>query len=251
MQIHPWASSGFGRSAESYERARPGYPAEVASWLAERTALASGATVVDVGAGTGKFTRLLAATGAHVVAVEPVPEMRRWFPRDVAAEIVDGSAERIPMPDGSADLVTAAESFHWFRGDEALREIHRVLRPGESLALIWNRLDLTGSLEAAFDAAVERHRGHPPVRDAGDWLKALERTTLFAERDVRQFENVQELDADGIVDRAASESSIAILPDERRDAALAEIRALAGRLRRIVLRYETVVRRYERRTDGE
>jgi SAM-dependent methyltransferase len=226
---------------------RPGYPPEAVRWLAERTALGPDSTVVDLGAGTGNFTRVLAATGANVVAVEPLAAMRRRFPSDVHAEVVDGSAEEISLPDNSADLVTVAEAFHWFQGDEALREIHRVLRPGGSLALVWNRLDLTNAFEAAFHALLERSRGHPPVRDAGSWRQAFQRTLLFAPPEVRRFANTQELDADALVHRAASESAIAILPEHRRGSVLAEVRALGrSRPEPIILRYVTEVYLYER-----
>ena len=84
--------------------------------------------IVDLAAGTGKLTRLLAASGATVIAVEPVAEMRAAIP--APAQVLEGTAERIPLDTASADLVTVAQAFHWFDGDAALAEIHRVLRPG-------------------------------------------------------------------------------------------------------------------------
>lgn len=251
VQIHPWAAAGFGRSAASYERARPGYPPDAVRWLADRTGLGPAATVVDVGAGTGKLTRLLAATGAHVIAVEPLAEMLRHFPPDVPAELVGGTAEAIPLADGSADLVTVAEAFHWFRGDEALAEIHRVLRPAGLLVLVWNRLDLREPFAAAFDAVLERNRGHPPVRDTSAWRDPLERTTLFAPAELRRFENEHELTVEALVDRAASESSIAILPEPQRSDVLTQVDAL-GRSQDgpLVLRYTTEVSVYERLEKG-
>ena len=96
--VHPVAASGFARAAEVYERARPSYPVEAVTWMAERTGLGPGRTVVDVGAGTGKLTRLLPATGARVVAVEPIAEMRALIGDGI--EVVDGTAEEVPLPDG-------------------------------------------------------------------------------------------------------------------------------------------------------
>ena len=159
MGLHPWARVGFGRGARAYERARPVYPAEAVAWLAESLDLRPGQTVVDLGAGTGKLSGLLVPTGARVVAVEPVAEMRRLLERVAGVEVLDGAAEAIPLPDASADAVSVAEAFHWFHSDEALGEIHRVLRPACALALVWNRLDSTDPVSAAFQEVLERYRG--------------------------------------------------------------------------------------------
>lgn len=242
VEIHPWAREGFGRAAEAYEQGRPGYPPEAVSWLVERMSLGPGRTVVDIGAGTGKLSRLLVPTGAHVVAVEPVAAMRRLLRRLAPVEVVAGSAEAVPLPDARADAVTVAEAFHWFRGEDALAEIHRVLRPGCSLALLWNRPDLTDPLQAALHEIVERYRGHAPVLGSGAWRKAFEETPLFTRRELRTFPNAQALDVEGLVGRAVSESSIAILPEERRSKVVAEVRELArSRPKPLVLRYLTEV----------
>ena len=95
--------------------------------LAERLRLGPGRTVVDLAAGTGKLTRELVRTGAEVIAVEPLAEMRAELPPEATA--LEGTAEAIPLGDGSADAVTVAQAFHWFDAEPALAEIHRVLRP--------------------------------------------------------------------------------------------------------------------------
>ena len=132
-RIHEAAAVGFARGADAYERGRPEYPADAL----EPLRLSPDLTVLDLAAGTGKLTRPLAASGARVIAVEPVAEMRAALPSSV--ETLDGTAESIPLGDGSVDLVTVGQAFHWFDGDAALAEIHRVLRPGGRLALVWNR----------------------------------------------------------------------------------------------------------------
>src|SRR3954454_19582945 len=132
VDIHDTAARGFTAGADAYERSRPDYPAAAVAEIVERLDLRPGDTIVDLGAGTGKLTRLLVPSGARVVAVEPIPEMRALI--DVGGAI-DGTAEAIPMADGSAALVTVAQAFHWFDLDRALPEIHRVLRTGGSLAL--------------------------------------------------------------------------------------------------------------------
>src|SRR4029450_13324531 len=126
---------GCAGSAEAYAGGRPGYPAAAVAWLARRLALGPGRTVVDLGAGTGQLSRLLGETGARVVAVEPVEEMRTLL---TGVEVLAGTAESIPLPDASADAVTAAQAFHWFDGPTALAEIAGVLAPGGAPAPVWN-----------------------------------------------------------------------------------------------------------------
>ena len=230
MTIHPRAAVGFGRAAEAYERGRPDYPAQAVAWLQDRLGLGLGRTVVDLAAGTGKLTRLLLPSGARVVAVEPVAGMRSTLARVVPlAEVVDGAAEAMPLPDGSADAVTVAQAFHWFSTGEALAEIHRVLRPGGGLALVWNRRDLDEPLQAATDRLVARHRGDVPTHRSGRWRSAFEATELFGPLEEHLFSHGQELDRAGLVERVMSTSVMAALPDDEQRAAVAEIKELAAR----------------------
>lgn len=120
-------AASFARVADAYEQARPGYPADAVLWVVGETPC----DVVDLGAGTGKLTRSLAALGHHVVAVEPLGEMLDLLRVAVpGATAVVGSAESMPLPDGAADVVACAQAFHWFDHGPALEEIARVLRPG-------------------------------------------------------------------------------------------------------------------------
>ena len=230
MSVHPRAAVGFGRAADAYERARPDYPPAARDWLRAPLALGPGGTVVDLAAGTGKLTRLLLATGARVVAVEPVAEMRAALARAVpGAEIVDGTADTMPLPDGSADAVTIAQAFHWFSTSEALAEIHRVLRPDGGLALVWNRRDLDDPLQTALDRIIARHRGDVPTHQSGRWKSAFETTELFGPREEHLVPHRQELDRAGLVDRVMSTSVMAALPDAERVAAVAAIEELGAR----------------------
>src|SRR5687767_436287 len=136
MSIHATAQSGFDADAARYARGRPDYPAEVTDWLRDSVGLEPGRTVVDLGAGTGKFTRRLLATGARVIAVEPVAGMRAKLSTDLPeVEVVEGSATSIPLADSSVDAIVCAQAFHWFATPEALAEMHRVLTPGGILGL--------------------------------------------------------------------------------------------------------------------
>jgi SAM-dependent methyltransferase len=218
---------GFARSADAYERARPEYPPDAIAWLGERIGLGPGRRVVDLGAGTGKLTRPLAATGAEVVAVEPVAEMRARIGAE-AAQSLDGTAEAIPLPDAGADAVTVGQAFHWFDAPVALAEIHRVLRPGGALALVWNRRPLDDPVHAAVEAIVAPHHRDSPAHRRDAWGAAFDATTLFGPLDERTFAHAQELDADGLADRVGSMSFVADLADGPRAEVLGAVRALAG-----------------------
>ena len=225
--VHAAAARGFARSADAYERARPDYPAEAIAWLAERIGLGPGRTVVDLAAGTGKLTRPLAATGADVVAVEPVAEMRARI-GPAAARTLEGTAEAMPLPDAGADAVTVGQAFHWFDGPAALAEIHRVLRPGGALALVWNRRPLDAPVHAAIEAIIARHRGATPRHASGRWRDAFDATSLFGPLDEREFPHSRPQDADALADRVGSTSFVAALDDGPRGEVLAAVRALAA-----------------------
>src|SRR5581483_4114059 len=122
--LHP-AARGFGSAADAYERGRPDYPAAAIDFLVDRLELGPGRVVLDLAAGTGKLTRLLVPTGADVIAVEPIEEMRAKIE---GARTLEGTAEAIPLPDSSFAAVTVAQAFHWCRAEEAVRDIRRVLR---------------------------------------------------------------------------------------------------------------------------
>ena len=223
MSIHRAAAVGFARAAAAYARGRPEFPAEAVDRL---VALLPGRAVVDLAAGTGKLTRALVARGCKVVAVEPVAEMRAAIAPPARA--VEGVAEAIPLPAASADAVTVAQAFHWFDGPRALAEIHRVLRPGGVLALIWNRRDTGSALQARLSALVAPYRGDVPAHASGQWRAAFDATRLFGPLREERFRNDQVVDADGLEDRIASISFVATLDEERRSALLGEVRALAA-----------------------
>jgi SAM-dependent methyltransferase len=223
-RVHRAAAEGFARSADAYERGRPGYPSEAIRHLLAR--LPPRPVVLDLAAGTGKLTRPLLDAGLRVIAVEPVEEMRAALP--AAARALDGTAEAIPLEDGSVDAVTVGQAFHWFDGDAALLEIARVLSIGGMLALFWNRRVEDDAVNRAFDAIVDPYRGDVPTHRGDGWREAFERTPLFSPLDERIFGNAQVLDADGLEARVASISFIAALEPAERERVLDAARALAG-----------------------
>src|SRR3989454_216516 len=183
---HP-ESRSFELVADVYERARPGYPPEAVSWIAEQLDLRHGRSVLDLGAGTGKLTRALLETGARVIAVEPGDAMRAELERAApGAEAQRGSAEEIPLPNASVDAIAVGQAFHWFRHDVAIPELHRVLRSGGGVALIWNSRDPELPLHREIGELIAPFV--PPDRPA-------ERTAQSA---------LRSLDAGGAPDRASS-----------------------------------------------
>jgi SAM-dependent methyltransferase len=227
MSVHR-AARAFGGAAEVYDRVRPGYPAAAVDWLAGTLGLGPGRTVVDLAAGTGKLSAPLMGTGARVIAVEPSEGMLAVL-RRAAPEAVSGTAEAIPLPDSSADVVVVAQAFHWFANEDALAEIHRVLRPGGGLGLVWNRRDLTAPGHAALERALDPWKGDTPRHRSGAWRAAIERSPRFEPLAEAELPNDHELPPGGLVERAASTSFIAALPEETRREALAGLRAFEAR----------------------
>ncbi|MCU1549571.1 MAG: putative enzyme [Glaciihabitans sp.] len=131
-------AASFDRAADVYERSRPEYPADAVDWLIPPGAK----TALDIGAGTGKLTRALAARGLDVIAVDPSPKMLDQLRSALPDAIVHvGTAEDIPLADASVDVVLAAQAWHWVDQDRALPSVARVLKPGGVLGLIWNIRD--------------------------------------------------------------------------------------------------------------
>lgn len=234
MSVHPLARAGFGAAPDAYERGRPEYPHEAIRWLAERLRLGPGVMVVDLAAGTGKLSRPLAATGAEVVAIEPVDAMRAAIGPSVPA--IAGTAEAIPLPDDSADVVSVGQAFHWFDGDRALAEIHRVLRLGGSLALAWNARQMQDPMQVAIEEVIGPYCESVPRHRHGAWREVFTHTRLFEPLEEVEFPQSQELDAEGLVARVSSISAIAALAEPERERLLARVRELAGE-GNVLLRY--------------
>ena len=218
------------------------YPADAVAWIVERCGLGPGAEICDLAAGTGKLTRLLAPSGARVIAVEPVDRMRQQLETAVpGVETLRGTAESMPLDDASVDCVTVAQAFHWFDYGRALPELARVLRPGGRLALIWNLRDDDDPLVAAVNEVVAPFV--PPEQGVErPWREALESSPTFGELEQRTFPFEQLLDANGLVDRVVSISWIARLDDREREGVVGRIHEL-GRAHRQPFRfpYETQV----------
>jgi SAM-dependent methyltransferase len=213
----------FGAHADAYERTRPAWPEEAACWLVPEGA----ELVVELGAGTGKLTRAVAELGVRVVAVEPDPRMLAVL-RGLDLEGVEGSAEAIPFGDAVADAVVAGSSIHWFELEQALPEIHRVLRPGGRFGFGWNHRDDRHAAIARMGEAVytaqARLRG--PRWRGRDWAADLTESELF--RDVEQalFAHVHEFPREALHEHLMSYSGVAALSEDERRRVIAAVAAV-------------------------
>ncbi len=217
-------SRSFDGAAEEYERTRPDYPPR----LLDDLPLAADAEVLDLGAGTGKLTRVLAERYRRVIAVEPLDKMRAILERVVpAAESMAGSAEAIPLAAASVDGIFAGQAFHWFANDEAVAEIARVLRRGGVLALVWNGPDedRRSPLPEAYIAYLDELRSVTAFHDAPPWQDVLARGP-FGDVQQTAVPHDHVLDRAGLLDNARTVSWIASRPDEEREAALVRLAAL-------------------------
>jgi SAM-dependent methyltransferase len=217
MSIHPAAANGFERAPEAYERGRPDYPSAAIDYLCDAFAVTPSCTVVDLGAGTGKFTQRI-ANRARVIAVEPVEAMRAELSaRHLPVEILTGTAEAIPLAARSASAVVCAQAFHWFNGAAALSEIHRVLAPGGKLGLIWNVRDESVAWVARLTGLIDRYEGDVPRYRTGAWRSAFNATALFTPLASVAFDHVHRGARDMVLDRVLSISFIAALSSEEKN----------------------------------
>jgi SAM-dependent methyltransferase len=225
--IHDAARKGFSSAADTYVRGRPDFPPASLAWLVEDLGLGAGKLALDLGAGTGKFTRVMLETGAAVIAVDPLPEMierlRAGLPQ---VDTIVAAADGLPFADESLDAVVCAQAFHWFATREALVEIHRVLKPGAVLGLIWNVRDQSIDWVSRLTTLMEPYEGDAPRYDHGEWRKVFP-GSRFGALQAREFPHEHVGPPERvIVDRVASVSFVAALPESTRARLLDEVRAL-------------------------
>src|ERR1700759_1129949 len=219
-------ATSFGGAAATYERGSPPYPPEALDWLLPPSAR----RVLDLGAGTGKLTRELAGRGLDVVAVEPLDGMRAELSRVLPdTPVLEGSAEHIPLPDGSVDAVLAAQAWHWVTPERAAPEVARVLRPGGPLGLVWNERDDRKPWVPALNRIVEeqgRKKRADDMRAHND-SDNPKVGPPFGPLELHQVPWVHDTTVPELIDMIASRSYVILLPPERREALLASVRHLA------------------------
>jgi ubiquinone/menaquinone biosynthesis C-methylase UbiE len=227
--IHRDAAVGFQRAADDYERGRPGYPPAVTELLAEELPIRPRTRVLDLAAGTGKLTRELTRTGANVVAVEPVEAMRKQLSVMCPdADVLDGAAEAIPLPDRSVDAVTVAQAFHWFDATAALAEIARVLRPAGGLALVWNRRDESAPWVAEMSRVLHWNQGRVPGYARVGWAEVVANAGAFTPIETARFSWQQPMTRERLVDRVRSISYVAAAPEAEREQYVDAVLALVS-----------------------
>jgi SAM-dependent methyltransferase len=244
-RIHDVAAAGFSAGSGAYDRGRPSYPQEAVDLIVDELGIDRDTTVVDLAAGTGKLTALLVPTGANVVAVEPVAEMRETLARTIPeVEIHDGTAEHMAFPDGFAGAVTVAQAFHWFDPEDALSEIARVLEPGGGLAFLWNRRDESVPWVGEMSRILRWRERFPHIAnyDRVDWAATVARSGLFTDLRHTAFRYDQDLDREGLADRVRSISYVAAMDESQREALVQQVlRLVADQPERFPLPYMTLV----------
>jgi SAM-dependent methyltransferase len=240
----------FTGLANLYARCRPGYPPEALDFIMTHCGLGRGSLLVDVGSGTGISARLFAWRGISVLGIEPNGEMRtraeaESLPPHLPAPVYqEGRAEATNLPDTTADAVLAAQAFHWFEPEPALREFHRILKPNGWVVLLWNERDESDVFTAAYGAAVRATPDAAAVEvPRGQAGEPLLTSPLFQDARRVVFHYQQELDEEGVLGRAFS-ASYAPRDPAVADAFAAELRRIFARFQqagKVALHYETAV----------
>ena len=211
------AATGFASAADAYERSRPSYAEDA---VAE---LGLSGLIADVAAGTGKLTRFLLPFG-DVVAIEPVAEMRAHAAR--LAPALGATAEALPLRDGAVDAVTVGQAFHWFDAPRALAEVARVLRPGGTLAMLWNERDNRAPWVEAVTTAIHACDPGTAYEKDVDWPAVVAASGRFTDVEVRTYEHDHPMDVDLVVERAMSTSYVAAGPAAQRARLADQIRSI-------------------------
>jgi SAM-dependent methyltransferase len=250
MPVHPTASDGYAVAGRDYEQARPVYPDAAIDLLCAELRLGAASVVVELGAGTGKLTRMLVPRVGTLVATEPVEAMRAELAGAVSTPLLAAAAEAVPLKPSCVDAVVAATAFHWFRGREALAEVERVLRPGGGLGLLWNNPDRDTNWVRRVWELVDQHRGDTPGNLDLRWQNVFVTATGLTPLERRVFRHAVEVDVETLVRRVASISFIAALPTVDREALLARVRSVVAGRGRFELPYRTELYWCRRRAAG-
>jgi SAM-dependent methyltransferase len=217
--LHPLVA-GFADAAAVYDRGRPGYPPPVVERIVAELGVEDGARVLDLGAGTGMLSRPLLEAGLDVVAVEPLPGMRAALAAAIGADrAVEGRAEAIPLGDASLDGAVSGDAFHWFDGERAAVELHRVLRPGAGLVVVWlNGVEEHSAFEHELTALLEPlwERGRHPSIKLGRRAEGIAEHGGFAPIRRVEVPVEDEIDRDGFLAWFQSFSVVGALDDDER-----------------------------------
>jgi SAM-dependent methyltransferase len=225
--VPPVARIGFENAADAYVRGRPDYPAEILGWLRNTMGLDSSRKAVEIGAGTGKFTKLLVETGATVIAVEPVAAMRAELEAQLpGVRAIDATAQATTLEASSCDAVLCAQAFHWFASAASLAEFRRLLRPRGRLGLVWNVRDESVDWVAEITRILAPHEGNAPRYRTGAWRDVFADGPFLAPDEVVFAYQHVGTPSRVILDRSLSVSFVAALPRKERAKVAAELESL-------------------------
>ncbi len=204
-------ASRFTNRVADYAASRPGYPEDLWDALWKKSGLERGDAAADLGSGTGISAEPLLERGAALFCVEPNEAMRREAEAALSGYrnfySVNGTAEKTGLPGASVSLVVAAQSFHWFRQDEARLECLRILKPRGGAAVIWNERRLNGSpfLEGYERLLLEHGTDYGRVRHEN--VSSRQLAAFFGNRyEALSFPNLQIFDLEGLKSRVRSAS---------------------------------------------
>ena len=222
------AAQGFEQAATIYEQTRPSYPNEVIDLI--KSLYDKPDIIIDLGAGTGKLTRLLGPIGAReIIAIEPVLAMRENLKKiPIITKILDGTAEHIPFEENTIDIIICGQAFHWFANHSALAELNRVLKPNGLLILVWNSSDSTGQqwAEKITDYVDSFRSNHTPRYRTMEWKTVFDNQKLFSSLQHKQFTHQQRVTRDFALNRILSISFVAALPAEEQTKLIDEVRKM-------------------------
>lgn len=229
MSTHRRLAVGGFAHGDRYNSARPGYPPDAVDFFVETFGLDPTSHVLDLGAGTGIFARQLLGHVGRLTAVEPSASMRATFASETpGVEILDGSDVDIPLGDDEVDAVFVAQAFHWFDAPRALLEIHRVLRPGGHLGLIWNERDTQTPWIRDLNHAMQWDVRGPYNPDV-DFGAILARGPFHdVRRDV--FRHREALAHTQVLQRVLTTSYVTLMDDDERASVVGDVAAVLASL---------------------
>jgi SAM-dependent methyltransferase len=240
--------SRFNGLANVYAHSRPDYPRDLIDFLVACCSLDGDSLIVDVGCGTGISSRLFAVRGIPVIGIEPNQEMRKtaeaelWDSPFARPTYQPGQAEATGLADQVADLVLAAQAFHWFQPEPALREFHRLLKPAGWTALVWNERDEADPFTATYGKIVRNTREAAGIEGSrGKAGMPLLTSPLFQKAERLTFRHEQVVDQEGLLGRAFSASYAPRDPGDRKifAEALQEVFARFQKDKQVTIVYET------------
>lgn len=218
------------RAAKLYEQVRPRYPEAALKFLTTALGIGSGSIVVDVGAGTGKLTRQLISTGATLLAVEPLAEMRRQFSAVLPQiPILSGAAESLPLKDQSVSALVSGQAWHWFDAKRAGVEAARVLMASGGVGLLWNEQDESVPWVADLARIRAGAAENTPSEKSQEWRASFDASQGWAPIECQKFRHVQRLSPNGLVQRVLTSSVFAVKTPAEQQAVAVEILSILNR----------------------